>query len=203
MTVKIDQPIVKARVGTDDPPTRVVHPEPYDVPDELSGTRYKIKPATLDSAIYVIINDLQFEDGSRRPIEVFIQCRHMQSFQWITGLTRTWSALFRQPGPFPCYIVREAQEIFDPAGGYFIPGGRMVPSVVAHIGMVIEQHCRRVGVWDEEGPSDYEKEVLAKKKAVAEERGLKGQECQKCHEMSVVVMDGCRTCLSCADSHCG
>ena len=38
---------------------------------------------------------------------------------------------------------------------------------------------------------------------VPEERGLKGQECDQCHDMTVFVMDGCRTCVSCGDSKCG
>ena len=116
---------------------------PMERPEITNGATFKIKPPVIEDAIYITVNHVTMEDGTKRPIEVFINCKHMESAQWITALTRLLSASFRQPGPFPWYALQELRETFDPKGGYFIPGqSEMCPSIVAHIAGVIEEHCR-------------------------------------------------------------
>jgi len=111
----------------------------------LSGSTYKIRPQTLDAAIYITINNAEI-DGVTRPIEVFINCKHLPSVGWVSALSRMLSAAFRNEGEFPIYLVKELIETFDADGGYIIPKskGKRANSVVSHIGYVIEDHCRRL-----------------------------------------------------------
>jgi len=117
-------------------------------PQRLQGKTYKIKPPIIEEAVYITINDMAMPDGSLRPIEVFINSKNMASFQWISLLTRLLSALFRQPGPFPTFVFEEFGNTFDPHGAYIIPGsnGRKANSIAHHIGMVIVDHCKEIGV---------------------------------------------------------
>ena len=113
----------------------------------LSGVTYKIVPPTLDAAIYITINDTVV-DGVMRPVEIFINARHLPSIGWVTGMSRILSAAFRNDGPFPFFLIEELKQTFDADGGYIIPKsrGKRANSVVAHIGYIIEDHCRQLGL---------------------------------------------------------
>jgi hypothetical protein len=116
-------------------------------PEHLRGKTYKIKPPIIEEAIYITINDMVMPDGSLRPIEVFINSKDMQSFQWVSLLTRLVSALFRQPGPFPVFVLEEFLGTHDPHGSYIIPHskGQKANSIAHHIGLVIQRHCQEAG----------------------------------------------------------
>jgi hypothetical protein len=170
-------------------------------PQTVDGRTYKISPAVTDSAMYITINNITLEDGTVRPLEMFINTKHVAHQQWITALTRMVSAIFRKPGPY-LFVVDELEQIFDPQGGYFADG-KMTPSVVAHVAAVLREHFIHIGALEAPELSAAQKELIAVKKDAAEAAGVKGTQCSKCNEMSVVMMDGCMTCLSCADSKCG
>ena len=74
-----------------------------------------------------------------RPFEIFINSKNMDHFQWIVGLTRVMSAVFRKGGDVT-FLLEELQSVFDPNGGYYKKGGKYVPSLVAEIGEVLEKH---------------------------------------------------------------
>jgi hypothetical protein len=222
MALKIDQKIVGWSVVSEEdkmteqvpeqvpeqvdvaPEVQLIAMPPHDRPRVVPGSTYKIKPPSSDNALYITINNMVTAEGKVRPIEIFLNSKSMESFQWITALTRVISALFRQPGDF-LFIIDELKQVFDPKGGYYVPGGRgaYANSVVAHIGMVIEEHCKSLGLLDAPELDEHQKAHVEKKREEAEARGVEGQLCSKCGEKSVVLMDGCMTCLSCADSKCG
>ena len=114
-------------------------------PDTLSGMTYKIKTPLSDHALYITINNIVLDDGSVYPFEIFINSKAMENFQWIVALTRMVSAVFRQGGNV-AFIVEELKAVFDPRGGYFKKGGKFMPSLVAEIGDVIEQHLIGLGI---------------------------------------------------------
>lgn len=121
-----------------------------DRPEIVQGRTYKIKPPIIDEAVYITINDAEI-NGVIRPIEVFINSKNMQSFQWISCVTRLLSAAMRHDGAFPRYVVDELLDTYDPHGGYIIPGskGRRANSIVAHIGWVIYEHCELLGLMED------------------------------------------------------
>ena len=194
-------------------------------PEMLVGSTYKIKTPASEHAMYITINDIVLNEGTdheqRRPFEVFINSKNMDHFQWIVALTRITSAVFRKGGDVT-FLVEEMQAVFDPKGGYFKKGGRFMPSLVAEIGDVIEQHLKKIGMIVDEEMHETQKQILAEKRAeyedaqkatapaveVAAEEG--GEQypagatlCGKCSTKAVIMMDGCMTCLSCGDSKCG
>jgi hypothetical protein len=187
-------------------------------PEKLVGATYKIKVPTEDPALYMTINDIVLNEGTehevRRPFEMFINSKDMQNFQWVVALTRLVSAVFRKGGDME-FLVEELRSVFDPNGGYF-DKGTYVPSLIAKIGMNIERHLLEIGMIEQEELSDTTKAILEEKKAEylaqqnessskkeeKDESVPGGQLCNKCHNHSVIIMDGCATCLSCGDSKC-
>lgn len=119
----------------------------FDRPDCLTGTTYKIRPPLLDAAIYITINDAEI-DGQRRPVELFINSRHMPHLAWSNTTSRLLSGILQAPGPFQAWALDELLQSFDVEGGYIIPGtkGMRANSVVAHIGMVLMEHCKGLGL---------------------------------------------------------
>ena len=196
--------------------------------ESLEGSTYKIKTPLDDHAMYVTINDIVLNAGteheSRRPFEIFINSKNMDHFQWIVALTRLMSAVFRKGGDVT-FLAEELQAVFDPKGGYFKPGGKFMPSIIAEIGAVIEHHLQKIGLMERDELSEQQILLLkekreqidaaAEKKTAAEvntEASEPGDEpgypasatlCHKCHTKAVVIMDNCATCLSCGYSKCG
>jgi len=189
----------------------------------LEGSTYKIKTPLDDHALYVTINDIILNPGTeheqRRPFEIFINSKNMDHFQWIVALTRVMSSVFRKGGDVT-FLAEELQAVFDPKGGYFKPGGKFMPSLVAEIGAVVEHHLQRIGMLEKPELSEQQQLMLDEKRAEAESRQTGAAEkktlndaadsypagatlCNKCHTKAVIMMDNCATCLSCGYSKCG
>ena len=117
-----------------------------DRPEIVHGVTYKLKPPIIEEAIYLTINSAEV-NGQMRPVELFINSKNMDSFQWISLITRLVSAHMRTAGAFPHFVIEEMLNTYDPHGSYFIPGtGVKTPSIVAHIGYILREHCRGLGV---------------------------------------------------------
>ena len=110
----------------------------------LSGCTYKIKTPLSEHALYITINNIEV-DGQLRPFEVFINSKSMEHFQWIVAFTRIVSAIFRHGGEVT-FLIEELRSVFDPRGGFFYKS-KYVPSLVAQIGDVLEQHLVSIGVY--------------------------------------------------------
>ena len=184
--------------------------EKVERPKALSGQTYKLKTPLSAHALYVTINDMVLNEGTehehKRPFEIFINSKNMEHFQWIVGLTLILSSVFRKGGD-ATFLVEELGSVFDPKGGYLRPDRKYMPSLVAEIGSVIEEHMEGLGLI-EKPPMDPglkkmldEKRVQAPKDAAGELANA--SVCGKCREKSVVVQDGCETCLACGESRCG
>lgn len=116
----------------------------YKRPEQLSSRTYKIHPPISEHAFYITISDGEI-DEQIRPVEIFINTKDLQNQSWVSAFTRLLSAQFQQPGPFSKWIIAELLDTYDAGGGYFIPGGGgRVNSIVAHVGKVIEQHCKEL-----------------------------------------------------------
>ncbi|MEZ5465414.1 MAG: NrdJb [Lysobacteraceae bacterium] len=150
--------------------------EKVERPEVLVGASYKIKSPLFEHALYVTINDIVLNQGteyeSRRPFEIFINSKSMDHFQWIVALTRIMSAVFRKGGDVT-FLVEEMKAVFDPRGGYFKAGGVYMPSIVAEIGAVIEQHLKMIGMIVDEELSLEQKALIAEKRAAYEARSKK------------------------------
>ena len=145
--------------------------ERIERPEVLIGSTYKIKSPLVEHAMYVTINDIVLNAGNehehRRPFEVFINCKSMEHFQWIVALTRIMSAVFRKGGDVT-FLVEEMKAVFDPRGGYFKAGGVYMPSLVAELGMIIEDHLKSIGMMHDPEMSDHQRTLIAEKRRAYE-----------------------------------
>ena len=192
--------------------------EKLERPDVLIGSTYKIKTPVSDHAMYVTINDIMLNEGTehehRRPFEIFINTKNLDHFQWIVALTRIISAVFRKGGDV-AFLTEELKAVFDPRGGYWQPGGKFMPSIVAELGFVVERHLQTIGLMPMPEMDESRRALIEAKRnewaqrdkqtdAFAEQNYPEGaQLCSRCNTAAVVLMDGCMTCLSCGESKCG
>src|SRR6201990_3534522 len=187
-------------------------------PDGVIGATCKITTPVSDHAMYVTINDIVLNEGTeyeqRRPFEVFINSKNLDHFQWIVALTRIISAVFRKGGDV-AFLVDELKAVFDPRGGYWQPGGKFMPSIIAELGYVIEKHLQTIGLLRRTNLDEHQQKMIDEKRAEFEARAKQAdafakshfpegaQLCARCSTAAVVMMDGCMTCLNCGDSKCG
>ncbi len=188
MSIKIDKkirgyevvkPESKTTAATPPVPARAeviqMH-EKVERPDTLIGATYKIKSPLFEHALYVTINDIVLNQGTefelRRPFEIFINSKNMDHFQWIVALTRIMSAVFRKGGDVT-FLVEELKAVFDPRGGYFKAGGVYMPSIVAELGALIEQHLKMIGLMHDPELDEHQRKLIAEKRAAYEARANK------------------------------
>jgi hypothetical protein len=227
MNKKITQKIVSYKVSTEEQKRETAAKEldsniiqmheKVSRPEELAGSTYKIKTPMSDHALYLTINDIILNQGTnhelRRPFEVFINSKNMDHFQWIVALTRVISAVFRKGGDCT-FLVEELKAVFDPQGGYFKPGGRFMPSLVAEIGWAIEDHLQKIGMMTKVEIPAHQQKIMDEKRADFESVAAApvaqvsdfpptAELCKKCSVKATILMDGCMTCLNCGESKCG
>ncbi len=172
---------------------------PLDRPEALPGKTYKIKWPDSDHAMYITLNDV-IQDGRRRPFEIFINSKNMEHYAWTLGLTRMISAVFRRGGDVS-FVVEELKAVFDPRGGHWVKG-HYVPSLLAAIGEVIEQHLIDIGFIKRE--QDFSTKAERMKLAVGDNGDLPNmRSCPKCGAPTLIRQEGCDTCISCGHSKCG
>ncbi len=172
--------------------------EPLDRPKTLDGNTYKLKWPDSEHAIYVTINDIIIND-QRRPFEVFINSKNMEHFAWTVGLTRMISAVFRRGGDVS-FVVDELKAVFDPRGGAWV-GGKYIPSILAAIGGVLEEHMTKIGFVKGSDKSLSQKSIETNR--VANLKTSREKACSSCGQFDLQMIEGCMTCRSCGYSKCG
>ena len=172
--------------------------EPLDRPQALEGNTYKLKWPDSEHAIYVTVNDVIINDH-RRPFEVFINSKNMEHFAWTVALTRMISAVFRRGGDVS-FVVEELKAVFDPRGGAWVQG-KYIPSILAAIGGVLEQHMIAIGFLAGEGMGLKEDPKASQQVVNLNEN--RGKACPSCGQFDMQMVEGCMTCRSCGHSKCG
>ena len=176
----------------------------------LSGFTYKLKWPGSDHAIYVTINDT-LVGNRRRPFEIFINSKNLEHYAWTVALTRMISAIFRRGGDVS-FVVEELKAVFDPRGGAWMDG-RYVPSLLAAIGDIIEQHFVHIGFTGADGSgagAGRGPGALIANSPESEGRPADGGSrvragaifCPRCGSPSVIFQEGCRVCRNCGYSTC-
>jgi ribonucleoside-diphosphate reductase alpha chain len=169
--------------------------EPLERPETLMGQTYKLRWPDSPHAIYVTMNDV-IVAGRRRPFEIFINSKNMEHYAWTVALTRMISAVFRRGGDV-AFVVEELKAVFDPRGGAWMKG-RYLPSLLAAIGEVIEQHMIEIGFLS--GPAEIGEEA---RRAVASGEGAaRPAQCPRCGSAALIKQEGCDLCTACGHSRC-
>jgi len=159
--------------------------------NELPGRRYKIKPPTIDAAIYIIIVDKQV-DGRLRPWELFIETKNQAVKRSLTLTCRMVSAVFRNGGS----VQFVAREFLDGVlGEGYYQNGRKYSSIEQHIGIVLEHHLRNLGFGDVDGPVKHAP-------ASSKDSLSAFEKCPACGERAFVMSEGCGTCNQCGHTRC-
>jgi len=172
--------------------------QPLSRPEALPGHTYKVAWPLSEHALYVTINDI-VQDGRLRPFEIFVNSKNMEHYAWTVALTRMISAVFRRGGDVS-FVVEELKAVFDPRGGAWMEG-HYVPSILAALGEVIEQHMIEIGfIQQKPAPASVE----AQRQVV----NLPGQianlrQCPKCGQAALIRIENCDQCTSCDYSKCG
>jgi len=200
-------------------------------PKQLDSRTYKIKASSgYEHAYYVSISNVVLNEGTElrevRPYEIFINTKDKISVQWVHALTFMMSAIFRKGGEY-MFLLDELREVSSSNAGWFgqhTRGGnpRYIESMVSAIADTIAYHVEQtcgLGIKNIE-LSNETKKIIEEKKAeyikkhlsnialteiVNEDAGMPNAlDCPKCKVRNAVIkLDGCLTCVSCADSKCG
>ena len=200
-------------------------------PKQLDSRTYKIRATTgYEHAYYVSISNVVLNGGTEheevRPYEIFINTKDKISVQWVHALTFMMSAIFRKGGEY-MFLLDELREVSSPNAGWFgqhTRGGnpKYIESMVSAIADTIAYHVEKTcGVVIKEIELSSEaKKIIEEKKAqylknhisdiasaaiIEEDAGMpNAMDCPKCKVRNAVIkLDGCLTCVSCADSKCG
>ena len=167
--------------------------------DVLPGYTYKLRWPESDHAIYITLNDV-IETGQRRPFEIFINSKNLEHYAWTVALTRMISAVFRRGGDVS-FVVEELKAVFDPRGGQWMDG-HYVPSLLAAIGAIIEQHMIATGFQTgldgvvsrpPSPPFQSEFNQVAAPSA---------RFCPRCQQPALIIQEGCWVCQNCGYSKC-
>ena len=193
-TFRPSEHIMGVLVKKEEKKTNPVAPKFVPRPTELEGTTYKIKTPLSPDALYLTINDI-IENDKRRPYELFINTKNLQHFSWIVAMTRLISAVFRKEED-PSFLVDELKSIYDPNGGYF-SNGRFVPSLAADIGLVIDQHLKKIGL------KDAKKNIVIEKEELNKTKSDNLMICPSCNEKGLYSSENCLKCILCGYSKCG
>ena len=185
--------ISRAKAEAELPVADIIHMhERIERPEVLIGSTYKIKSPLVEHAMYVTINDIVLNAGTehelRRPFEIFVNSKSMEHFQWIVALTRIMSAVFRKGGDVT-FLVEEMKAVFDPKGGYFKAGGVYMPSLVAELGMIIEDHLKSIGMMHDPEMSEHQRALIAEKRRAYEQRSKKNSDVGSAGEMGGAMID--------------
>ena len=178
--------------------------EPLDRPGALEGTTYKVQWPQSDHAIYITVNDV-LQDGRQRPFEVFINSKNTEHYAWTVALTRMISAVFRRGGGVS-FVVEELKAVFDPRGGQWLLG-KYVPSLLAAIGQVLEDHMISIGfIRGEEIPIKNDQDsnsVVVQINDPIPNVGFSFRQCPRCGQANLIRQENCDSCTSCLYSKCG
>jgi ribonucleoside-diphosphate reductase alpha chain len=185
----------------------------------LDGKTYKLKWPLIDHAIYITINDVWVIEAAgpsdlapyglvsrRRPFEIFINSKHLDSYPWTVAVTRMVSGIFRRGGDVS-FVVEELKAVFDPQGGAYV-NGKYVPSLIAAIGGVIEQHL--LALEQDNSAPVSPMSGWAATDAAPVEQAAAGPTfaprpqvlCKRCFSANVKKQEGCIVCRDCNHSAC-
>jgi ribonucleoside-diphosphate reductase alpha chain len=202
LTEKSDKPGVNKEIDTKALVVNndvVVHAK-APMQDVLEGRRYRIKWPSIEQAFYLIVNDYIDPRGVRRPFECFVNTKSVVHEQWIKGITRMISAIMRREDDI-AFLVEELQQVYAPDGAGVFVNGKHVPSIVAMIGLKVEDHLKWLGLLPGYEVIDPVSLIpVIKNTQVA---AVLGDVCAKCSAPAVVKFEGCRKCMNCGSSDCG
>ena len=98
------------------------------------------------------------------------------------------------------FVVEELKNVWDPKGGEFIPGKKYVPSFIALLGSIIEEHLKSINYNNENIPVKGNViNISLSEKTIS----AVPDPCPSCNSFNIIKQSGCETCKDCGHSKCG
>ena len=172
-------------------------------PDTAEAKVYKLKSKFINENVYITLSYIVLEDGTKKPIEIFINSKDLSKLPEYSVLTRLISAIFRQFDD-PTFILEELKSIYDPNGGYFYKG-KYIYSFYNEIATIIEKFFVDIGFikGKDEGLENWiqnAKNLNPDKKIEVNNFKI----CPMCNHKSLQFDGGCFQCINpeCGYSKC-
>lgn len=96
-------------------------------PDVVDAKVYKVKSPFVKFSVYITLSYV-WENGKKRPMEIFINSKDLTHSAEYAVLTRLISAIFRRASD-PYFILEELRSIYDPNGGILKTENTSIPSI--------------------------------------------------------------------------
>ena len=175
-------------------------------PDVVDAKVYKLKSAFVKNSVFITLSYINNE-GSIRPIEIFINSKDLTKTSEYVILTRLISAIFRK-GTNPMFILEELQGIYDPSGGSY-KEGKYYHSFYSEIADVIEQFFYDVNILSNKNQSLQTNSntqspavEISQKETLSVNLNADFKICPTCSSKSLKTENGCDTCVECGYSKC-
>jgi len=201
----IDKPIVGAAIRfprEDTTDTENMRDNWTNRPRVLAGMTYRSQHPDRRYRVYVTINhNYDHLTQQWRPYEIFISPSDASAYQWLSYSSRRDTRMLRNRDDIVA-LITEMKETFDTCASGYLSQGKYIPSVIAEIGFILEEHVECLkqsndqhkllfAMTDEHGP-DNDGAITHQDKP-----------CSKCQSVRWIRQDNCDICGVCGDSKCG
>ena len=175
-------------------------------PEVVDARVYKVKSPFVKFSVYVTLSYI-FENGRKRPVEIFLNSKDLTRSAEYAVLTRLISAIFRKTDD-PYFILEELRSIYDPNGGFF-KEGKYIHSFYAEVADVIERFFKEEGICarDTQGEQiNIPINTHLKDDTIKENAGPTHNEnfkiCPECNGKTLKMENGCDFCVQCGYTKC-
>lgn len=175
-------------------------------PEVVDAKVYKVKSPFVKFSVYVTLSYV-WENGQKRPVEIFINSKDLTHAAEYAVLTRLISAIFRKTND-PHFILEELRSIYDPNGGFF-KNGKYIYSFYAEVADVIERFFIEEGIV-KGGNTPAQMEIPIQSELKKPKNGGNGEEhqntnfkvCPECNARALKTENGCDFCVQCGYTKC-
>ncbi len=174
-------------------------------PDVVDAKVYKVKSPFVKFSVYITLSYV-WENGKKRPMEIFINSKDLTHSAEYAVLTRLISAIFRRASD-PYFILEELRSIYDPNGGYF-KNGKYIHSFYSEVADVIERFFKDEGMIKSENNADDSQisiPIETKKDEKPKETMISDASfkiCPECNAKALKFENGCEFCVQCGYTKC-
>ncbi|MBC8456178.1 hypothetical protein H8D59_02920 [bacterium] len=170
-------------------------------PDIVEAKVYKLRSGLVKFSVYVTLGYI-FENGRKRPIEIFINSKDLTKSAEYSVLTRLISAIFRRTND-PSFILEELRSIYDPNGGYH-KNGRYIRSFYSEIADIVEQFFYDIDlIANDMSDSEFVIRENVEPSSIMQPN-CEFRVCPDCSDQSLKTENGCDVCMNpeCGYSKC-
>lgn len=171
-------------------------------PRVLAGMTYRSQHPARRYRVYVTINH-NFDHVTQqwRPYEIFISPSDASAYQWLSYSSRRDTRMLRNRDDIAA-LITEMKETFDTGASGYLSQGKYIPSVIAEIGFILEEHVEHL-----KQSKDRHKLLFTVANGNTADNGStvsnQDKPCSQCQSVRWIRQDNCDICGVCGYSKCG